>query len=258
MRPITSLLTCALIFALLGSVGCSPDARLAAQRQRSQERIAELDGEIQTLSDDNARLQSELTGQEELAKDIKQESELQHAKFKELLAEHNRLIEQVGRAEPLPAELNAMLAAFAEANSELLSYDSSKGLVSLKSDVSFTAGSDQVKPHTKPVLTALAQICSAELAQNCQVLIVGHTDDQPIIHSNANHPTNWHLSVHRAIAVMDVLKESMPQDRLAVMGFGQYRPIADNLPGNKGNPLNRRVEIFIVPKDMEVPSAGLK
>ena len=260
MRSFTLLLTCTLIFVLFASVGCSPDARLAAQRQQSQGRIAELDSEIQTLSEDNARLQSELAGQEKLAEDIKLESELQHTKFTELLAEHNRLINQIGRAQPLPEELNAMLAAFAEANSELLSYDSSKGLVSLKSDVSFALGSDQVKSHTKPVLTALAAICSTDQAQNCQILIVGHTDDVRISRpeTKAKHPTNWHLSVHRAIAVMDVLKESMPEDRLAVMGFGEYRPLADNLPGNRGNPLNRRVEIFIVPKDVDVPSAGLK
>ena len=153
-----------------------------------------------------------------------------------------------------------MLAAFAAANSELLNYDTSKGRVRLQSDVTFALASDQVKPQAKPVLAALAQICSAEQAKDCRVLIVGHTDDVPIVRpeTKAKHPTNWHLSVHRAIAVMDILKKSMPEDRLAVMGFGQFKPIADNAPKNQGNPLNRRVEIFIVPWDMEVPSAGLK
>ncbi len=153
-----------------------------------------------------------------------------------------------------------MLAAFAAANSDLLSYDTAKGRIRLLSDVTFTLASDQVKEQTKPVLAALAQICSAEQAEDCRVLIVGHTDDVPIVHeeTKAKHPTNWHLSVHRAIAVKDVLKKHMPEDRLAVMGFGEFKPIAENAPNKQGNPLNRRVEIFVIAGDMAVPSAGLR
>jgi len=38
--------------------------------------------------------------------------------------------------------------------------------------------------------------------------------------------------------------------RMSARGFGEYRPIADNKPNKKGNPLNRRVEIYIVPEGM--------
>ncbi len=258
MHRLTSLLTCGLILALLVSVGCSPDTRLGAQRRRSRERITELGSDLQTARDDNIRLQGELTSQQSLAWKMQEEVQLQQAEFDKLSAELEAMAERAGRTGPLPDELDAMLTALAEANGELLGYDPLKGRVRLKSDVTFTAGSDEVKVRAKPVLAALAQICSSELAQDCQILIVGHTDDQPIVHSKANHPTNWHLSVHRAIAVMEVLKESMPEDRLAVMGFGEFKPIVENAPNNQGNPLNRRVEIFIVPRDMEVPSAGLK
>ena len=57
---------------------------------------------------------------------------------------------------------------------------------------------------------------------------------------------------------MDILKKSMPEQRLSVMGFGQWRPVEPNQPGQRGNPANRRVEIYIVPKDSAVPSGGLK
>ena len=260
MRPLTSLLTCGLLLALIVSAGCSAETRLGTQRRYSQERIAELERDRQTARDDNSRLQGELASQQVQAKEIQQESERQRADFEELSAEFEALAERLGRSGPLPQELDAMLAAFAAANSELLSYDTSKGRVRLLSDVTFAFASDQVKGQTKPVLAALAQICSAEQAKDCRVLIVGHTDDIPIVRpeTKAKHPTNWHLSVHRAIAVKDVLKKSMPEDRLAVMGFGEFKPIADNAPDNQGNPLNRRVEIFIVPGDLEVPSAGLK
>jgi flagellar motor protein MotB len=36
--------------------------------------------------------------------------------------------------------------------------------------------------------------------------------------------------------------------RMSVRGFSEYRPVAPNAPGKKGNPQNRRVEIYIVPE----------
>ena len=261
MRRLTSLLTCGLILALLVSAGCSPDTRLEAQRRRSPERITELESDFQTAREENTRLRGELTSQQALAWKMQEEAQVQKAEFEKLSAELDAMAERADRTGPLPDELDAMLTALAETNSELLSYDPLKGRVRLKSDATFTLASDEVEAQAKPVLAALAQICSSGLAQDCQILIVGHTDDVPMVlrpQTKAKHPTNWHLSVHRAIAVMDVLKESMSEDRLAVMGFGQYRPIADNLPDNKGNPSNGRVEIFIVPEDVEMAWAGLK
>ena len=41
---------------------------------------------------------------------------------------------------------------------------------------------------------------------------------------------------------------------LAIMGMGQYRPIAPNKPGNGGNEKNRRVEIYIVPAGQIYPA----
>ena len=98
------------------------------------------------------------------------------------------------------------------------------------------SGSDQVKPEAASALDALAKICSTQDAQAYQVLIVGHTDDMRISRpeTRAKHPTNWHLSVHRAIAVMNILKKGMPAHRLAVMGFGEFRPLAPNQPNHQG------------------------
>ena len=260
MRQLNSLLTCGLVLALLGVAGCSPETRLATANRRSQERIAEIQTELDSAQEDNKRLQDELAIHQEQAKEIQQESELQLAEFENLAEENKMLLERLGRSGPLPKELDTMLAAFAAANSELLSYDAAKGRIRLLSDVTFTTSSDKVKAQAKPVLVALAGICAGKQAEDCRVLIVGHTDDVPIVReeTKAKHPTNWHLSVHRAIAVKDVLKQHMPEDRLAVMGFGEFKPIAENAPNKQGNPLNRRVEIFIVAGDLEVPSAGLK
>ena len=42
--------------------------------------------------------------------------------------------------------------------------------------------------------------------EHFDLVVAGHTDDVPIkkAATKAKHPTNWHLSVHRAISVANV------------------------------------------------------
>ena len=85
-------------------------------------------------------------------------------------------------------------------------------------------------------------LASSELAE-FEAIVIGHTDATPITKPETleKHPTNWHLSVHRAIAVKDVLvKAGLPATRLGVMGYADNRPVGDN-PAQ-----NRRVEVFVV------------
>jgi flagellar motor protein MotB len=64
--------------------------------------------------------------------------------------------------------------------------------------------------------------------------------------SAARHPTNRHLSAHRAIAVARALEQGgVPGDRIMIAGWGEYRPTAPNNPRG-GTPANRRVEIYLV------------
>lgn len=260
MRLVTTFLTFTLATALLASAGCSPDARLRAHQQQSREQIEGLQTDLQAERDRSESIAGELQAERVRMAEIQTESEIQKAKFDELVAEFEALAERAGRSGLLPAQTSVALIQLTKDNPELLSYDPAKGLVRLKSDFTFALGSDQVTAGAEPVLAALGEICSPDQAGDLQVLIVGHTDDMPIARpqTRAKHPTNWHLSVHRAIAVMDVLKKSMPEQRLAVMGFGQWRPVEPNQPGQRGNPANRRVEIFIVPVDTAMPSGGVK
>ena len=260
MRAVTTCLTFAVAIVLLVSAGCSPDARLRAHQRQSQERIEGLETELQAEHDRNESLARELRTEQDRLASIRTESEIQKGKFDELVAEFKALAEGAAQSGLLPEQTSAAIVQLAKDNPELLSYDPAKGLVRLKSDFTFGPGSDRVTADAEPVLLALAEICAADQSGDLQVLIVGHTDDMPIVRpeTRANHPTNWHLSVHRAIAVMNVLAKSMQEDRLAVMGFGQWRPVEPNQPGQRGNPANRRVEIFIVPRDAAVPSGGVK
>ena len=78
--------------------------------------------------------------------------------------------------------------------------------------------------------------------------MVGHTDNMPISKpdTRAKHPTNMHLSTHRAISVRDALvADGITANRVQVAGYGEFRPVAEN--GTRGSATNRRVEIFLTP-----------
>ena len=149
-------------------------------------------------------------------------------------------------SQPLPQQLDDELANFAAANVGLMTYDKHRGMIKVASDLTFALGSDVVNSRAGASLTDLAAILNSPQALGYEVRVVGHTDSTQIQKTKDRHPTNWHLSAHRAIAVMDVLRGAgVPESRISVAGYGKHRPIAAD--GPKGNRANRRVEIFMVP-----------
>jgi len=149
----------------------------------------------------------------------------------------------------LPVELNTALEDFA-ANNDMVEYDSERGLVKFKSDLLFEPGSDRVTTSAADAVRTLCGILNTDAAKAFDIIVAGHTDDMRIGRpaTKAAHPTNRHLSSHRAISVVRVLEGSgLAGKRMSTRGFGEFRPVAPNAPGNKGNAKNRRVEIYIVP-----------
>lgn len=150
----------------------------------------------------------------------------------------------------LPPELDKALQDFAARYPNMVTYDSTKGLVKFVSDVLFDLGSDVVKPEAKKTLAEFARIITAPSTKGFEVVVAGHTDNIRIAkpQTKAKHPTNWHLSVHRAISVMKILTDNgVSAKKIGVMGYGQYRPVAPNTTA-EGRAKNRRVEIFIIPQ----------
>jgi chemotaxis protein MotB len=77
------------------------------------------------------------------------------------------------------------------------------------------------------------------------VRVEGHTDTIPI--RTPEFPSNWELSGGRAAAVARYLIEvgGIDPRRVAIVGYGQYRPVEPNDPA-RGNPKNRRVDIVVL------------
>jgi chemotaxis protein MotB len=82
-----------------------------------------------------------------------------------------------------------------------------------------------------------------------QIQVSGHTDSNPISDKlTQQFPTNWELSVARAVNVVRFLQEkaNVPPKNLTATGYGQYHPIASN-KSNAGRARNRRIEILLTP-----------
>jgi chemotaxis protein MotB len=150
---------------------------------------------------------------------------------------------------PLPPALDEALRSFAASHPDSVEYDSRRGVVRWKSDLLFASGKDVVRDDAKSVLRSFAAIINQPAAQGFEIAIVGHTDNEPIKHAaRFGHPTNWHLSAHRSIAVaQELISSSVTADRVGVMGYSEYRPAADNSTP-QGRSQNRRVEIMIIGK----------
>lgn len=147
---------------------------------------------------------------------------------------------------PVDPETDRALAALAAQNPNLIQYDRDRGMLRFASDLTFDSGQDVVKAEARQSLAALANVLNQQSALAYEIQIVGHTDSQPISAGTASrHPTNMHLSCHRAIAVRrELVGMGLPSGRVMACGWGEERPIVPNTA--RGNtPQNRRVEIFL-------------
>ena len=118
-------------------------------------------------------------------------------------------------------------------------------VITLTSDILFDSGKADIKPEAYPILDKVAYILKDKISDR-NVGIEGHTDNQPIKYSGWK--SNWELSLARAVNVLHYLeKKGVPPQRLTAIGYGEYRPIADN-DSPEGRRRNRRVEIVILPE----------
>lgn len=157
----------------------------------------------------------------------------------------------------LPADVDAALRELAEQNPELMSYDSRRGRIVLSSDLTFDLGSATLNPAVSSALARLAQVINSPSVARFEAMIVGHTDNVPIgkPETRAKFPTNWHLSVGRAISVMDGLRKyGVAANRFMVGGYGEFRPVVPN--GAKGAQANRRVDIYLVANTSTAVESG--
>lgn len=255
----TALLLAASTGLFTGCVSQESQDNLRNINRQLQERIIDLEAQIESLklaiSQRDATISSlRATG------DV---SSAMRTRISELEAENAMLRGQVAALEselanvepggitivegPLPTELRDALRDLAAQNPGLMEFDEARGMIRLRSDLTFALGKTTVNDNAKAALARLAGVLNSADARGFDIQVVGHTDNVPVRNA-ANvqkYEDNWGLSAFRAISVMRALKDAgVSEGRILVSGRGETQPVAPN--GQGGNQANRRVEIFVI------------
>lgn len=246
---------------LSGLGGCVSDQAhtqsLNATRAQS-ESITRLQADLDQSRQDLAIEQSQRQQVEQANSLLRQENRALGGQ----LATTNAYFEQVEgdmrRLQLLDPNTSAALAKMARENAGF-SYDNATGVLSFSSDFTFGSGSDTIKDTARSGLTALAGVLNSATAANYEIRVVGHTDSQAISSATAQrHPTNMHLSCHRAISVRNELaSQGVPMGRMMAAGWGDQKPLVTN-NAKGGTKENRRVEIFLTYASTGSAMAGVE
>jgi chemotaxis protein MotB len=184
---------------------------------------------FQTLSESNRFLLSDLERIREEAGALKEQMEQSTAA-------------RLGMEQQFRADLESRDVTISELQGRLT--------VNILDRVLFDSGEARLKPDGAAVLSKVAALL--ERYPNRQVQVAGHTDTVPIRNRTADGFTdNWSLSVGRATAAVRYLVEKAGVDphRVAAVGFGEHRPIAENTTP-EGRARNRRIAVVVLPEEV--------
>jgi len=124
--------------------------------------------------------------------------------------------------------------------------------VNILDSVMFDSGEAVLKPDGAAVMQKMAALLTTH--PELKIHVIGHTDNVPIKPAAQNRfASNWELSTARAMAAVHYLTEKAGIDprRVGAVGYGEYRPIADNATP-EGRAKNRRITIAILPDELAV------
>ena len=146
-------------------------------------------------------------------------------------------------SERLTGLLTDKLMKSLEADFEIQVTRTQQGIrLSFEDQILFDFGKADINPAGHRLLD---QVAKAIKKVRDSVRVEGHTDNIPI--QTARFPSNWELSVARAVNVVKYFAEVCHIDphRLSAVGYGESRPVvANDTPAHRMK--NRRVEILLI------------
>lgn len=261
-----SLIALIVIVAVSGC--CCPKHKRRWQLRQSQMRAYEIYRQSQQLAGDLGQSQ-QLANQmalekqmaEQQASQLQQELSLAQQRLDNINSERDKLHKEYKNLlSGLPAPNNPLSGSANKRFEELarkypdFEFDPVTGISKFNGDLLFALGSDEIQPEGHQLLQEFANIMNSGDARQFNILVVGHTDDQPIVRTStkARHETNWELSAHRATAVVRQLaSQGISEPRMGVAGYNKYQPVMPNT-SESARQQNRRVEIFILAPDASI------
>jgi len=113
--------------------------------------------------------------------------------------------------------------------------------VDINSDILFDTGSAVLEAEARRILGDVAKVLAS---RPNQIRIEGYTDNRPI--NTVQFPSNWELSAARAASVVHLFSGlDIAPERMTMVGYGEYRPLAENTTV-EGQGRNRRVILVIL------------
>jgi chemotaxis protein MotB len=141
-------------------------------------------------------------------------------------------------------DVSAALSSLVAAGNVRVRRTDSWVAIDISTDILFGSGVARLSPAALAALQRLADVLKT--FPNA-VRVEGHTDDRPI--NTAAFPSNWELSAARAASVVHLFMDrGIAAQRLAVVGYGEFRPTGPNATA-AGRNANRRVEVLIFNRD---------
>lgn len=201
------------LFALLAA-GCAPDPK---------ERITRLEENNQALTDELNARQNELVN---------------------LRGENDACQQELANARSEAASLRDQLATRTQAPApEGWTSVPGGAMIAIEGWALFDSGKAEIQNQSKPLLDQVVSTVQSQYPTK-DVMVFGHTDDQPI--KVSGWKDNWELSAQRALSVGRYMaSRGITPKRLVACGCGEFRPRAPN-ESERARQKNRRVEIFVL------------
>jgi len=257
--PTTVARLIALGLVITPLVGCVPQARydelMTAFRSTEQQLLA-CQSELENCRSNENAMRTQLARAGDDLRMLEGYRDGQRGDIDRLIADYEALLRQLDELKigPLPQQVESALAALAAQYPDLMTFDARRGMLRFAADFTFDLGEATLRPNATELIRRLAPVLNGAEARNLEVKVIGHTDTVPIRRQAtlAKHPTNVHLSAHRAISVRDALVAAgVSANRFQVAGYGEFRPMVPN--GPQGAAQNRRVEVFLTPMTESAP-----
>lgn len=124
-------------------------------------------------------------------------------------------------------------------------------VIRMMGETTFDIGKAEIKKEMEPILLKIGRMLENTKGD---ILIAGHTDNVPV---TGKWRSNLELSLARARAVTEFLlaHSQLAPERIATMGYGEFRPIASN-DTQEGRQRNRRVEIILTSLPYRISKTG--
>jgi chemotaxis protein MotB len=151
------------------------------------------------------------------------------------------------RAAALNADLDSALSDYQQKEQVLLEKIEDRTVITISEAMLFSSGSVQLTQTATDILDKVGEVTGNY--PDREIRVEGHTDNVGIaLEFQDRFKSNWELSTARATSVVHYLRRqhNVPADRIAAVGYGEYRPVADNSTP-EGRRTNRRVVIRVGP-----------